>query len=352
MNEGAVSIGGGGRGWISSARRQAYPAAPTLPAGTPSRYKPAMTDTPVIVAALYRFARLDHYESLRKPLAELCCKAGLKGTLLLAPEGINGTVAGPRAGIDAMLAFLRAQPELAGLDHRESHAGTMPFYRLKVRLKKEIVTMGVPGTDPTHIVGTYVAPEDWNDLIDDPDTVVIDTRNDYEVRVGTFRNAVDPQTKAFHEFPDWVRRNANALDGRKIAMFCTGGIRCEKATAFVRSLGHEAVYHLKGGILNYLETVPEAQSAWRGECFVFDERVSVSHGLRPGSHTLCRACRHPLSPEDLRSEAYRPGVRCPRCVGAFSEADRARFAERQRQVEMAHARGERHIGEGPWDGDG
>ena len=311
-----------------------------------------MTDTPVIVAALYRFARLDRYEALKTPLAELCCKAGLKGTLLLAPEGINGTVAGPRAGIDAMLAFLRAQPELAGLEHKESHAGTMPFYRLKVRLKKEIVTMGVTDTDPTHIVGTYVAPGDWNALIADPDTVVIDTRNDYEVAIGTFDGAVDPRTGAFREFPDWVRRNANALDGKKIAMFCTGGIRCEKATAFVKSLGHADVFHLKGGILKYLEQVPEAESRWRGECFVFDERVSVGHGLRPGSHTLCRACRHPLSPEDLRSEAYRQGVQCPRCVGAFSEADRARFAERQRQVELAHARGERHIGDGPRDGDG
>ncbi|WP_306117576.1 MULTISPECIES: rhodanese-related sulfurtransferase [unclassified Roseitalea] len=302
---------------------------------------------PIVVAALYHFARLDRFESLRKPLAELCCKAGLKGTLLLASEGINGTVAGPRAGIDAMLAFLRAQPEFAGLEHKESYAPNMPFYRLKVRLKSEIVTMGVPDTDPTQIVGTYVAPDEWNALIADPDTIVIDTRNDYEVKVGTFEGAVNPETASFREFPDWVRRNENRLRGRKIAMFCTGGIRCEKATAFVRSLGHDDVFHLKGGILKYLETVPEAESTWRGECFVFDERVSVGHGLAPGHHRLCRACRHPLSPQDMRSAHFRNGVQCPHCVGKFSDDDRARFAERQRQVDLARARGARHIGAEP-----
>jgi len=312
-----------------------------------------MTETPpIVVAALYHFARLDRYEAFKQPLAELCCRHGLKGTLLLASEGVNGTLAGPRAGIDAMLAFLRAQPELAGLEHKESFADTMPFYRLKVRLKREIVTMGVPDTDPTRIVGTYVAPEDWNDLISDPDTLVIDTRNDYEVKIGTFEGAVNPQTQTFREFPDWVRRNENALRGKKIAMFCTGGIRCEKATAFVRSLGHEEVYHLKGGILKYLETVPEPASTWNGECFVFDERVAVGHGLSPGTHALCRACRHPLSPEEMASPEYREGVQCPHCVGRFSDADRARFAERQRQVELAHRRGERHIGDGPWPADG
>ncbi|WP_375566037.1 rhodanese-related sulfurtransferase [Oceaniradius stylonematis] len=310
-----------------------------------------MTDKPVIVAALYHFARLDTYRELQKPLAELCCKAGLKGTLLLASEGINGTVAGPRAGIDAMLAFLRARPELAGLEYKESFADTMPFYRLKVRLKKEIVTMGVPGTDPTRIVGTYVAPEDWNDLIADPNTIVVDTRNDYEVKIGTFENAVNPETTTFREFPDWVRRNENALRGKKIAMFCTGGIRCEKATAFVKSLGHDDVFHLKGGILKYLETVPEAQSAWRGECFVFDERVSVGQGLAQGTHRLCRACGAPLSPEDLRSPDYRAGVQCGHCAGTMSEADRARFEERQRQVELARERGTRHIGDGSQPGD-
>lgn len=317
-----------------------------------SGYNRAMTDTPVIVVALYHFARLDRYKALQKPLAELCCKAGLKGTLLLASEGINGTVAGPRAGIEAMLAFLRAQPELSALEHKQSTAPKMPFYRLKVRLKSEIVTMGVPETDPTQIVGTYVAPEQWNELIADPDTIVVDTRNDYEVQIGTFEGAIDPQTKAFREFPDWVRRNENLLKGKKIAMFCTGGIRCEKATAFVKSLGHDKVFHLKGGILKYLEDVPEAQSTWHGECFVFDERVAVTHGLEVGTHSLCRACRHPLSPEDLRSPDYAVGVQCPHCVGQFSDEDRARFAERQKQVDLAHRRGERHIGDGPWADDG
>lgn len=302
-----------------------------------------MTDKPVIVAALYHFARLDTYRELQKPLAELCCKAGLKGTLLLASEGINGTVAGPRAGIDAMLAFLRARPELAGLEHKESFADTMPFYRLKVRLKKEIVTMGVPGTDPTRIVGTYVAPEDWNDLIADPDTIVVDTRNDYEVKIGTFENAVNPETATFREFPDWVRRNENALRGKKIAMFCTGGIRCEKATAFVKSLGHDDVFHLKGGILKYLEEVPKDQSTWQGECFVFDGRVSVGHGLREGPHRLCHACRRPILPADMDRPDYEEGVSCHHCVHETSDADKARFRERQKQIALAEARGERHI---------
>lgn len=302
---------------------------------------------PVIIAALYHFARFDRYQSFQKPLAALCCDAGLKGTLLLASEGINGTVAGSRQGIDRMLAFLRAQPEFRDLEHKESPATTMPFYRLKVRVKNEIVTMGVPDTDPTRIVGTYVEPQDWNALIADPDTVVIDTRNNYEVQIGTFENAVNPETAAFRDFPDWAQRNENTLRGKKVAMFCTGGIRCEKATAYMKSLGHDEVFHLKGGILKYLETVPESESTWRGECFVFDERVAVTHGLEVGSHTLCRACRHPLSPEDLRAPSFAPGVQCPHCVGQFSDEDRARFAERQRQVELANTRGERHIGDGP-----
>lgn len=316
---------------------------------TTTHTKTIGTNDAIVVAALYHFARFDRYRSFQKPLAALCCKAGLRGTLLLASEGINGTVAGSRQAIDTMLAFLRAQPEFANLEHKESKARTMPFYRLKVRLKSEIVTMGVPGTDPTGIVGTYVEPEDWNALIADPDTIVVDTRNDYEVQIGTFRNAVNPHTDTFREFPDWAKRNENVLRGKKIAMFCTGGIRCEKATAYVKALGHEDVFHLKGGILKYLETVPRQDSRWDGECFVFDERVSVGHGLEPGTHTLCRACRHPLSPQDLRTAEYQPGIQCPHCIGKFSDADRKRFAERQKQVELANARGERHIGDGPFD---
>lgn len=299
----------------------------------------------IVVAALYHFARFERFEALQAPLTELCQANKIVGTLLLASEGINGTIAGTRDGIDSVLSFIRGLPEFAGLEHKESHADKLPFYRLKVRLKKEIVAMGVPETDPTKIVGTYVDPEDWNSLITDPDTVVIDTRNDYEIKVGTFQNAINPETDAFREFPDWVKRNENLLKGKKIAMFCTGGIRCEKSTAYVKSLGYDDVFHLKGGILKYLEEVPEEESTWDGECFVFDERVAVKHGLELGDHKLCRACRHPLSPEDLRSDKFVAGVSCHHCFDKYSEADRARFAERQKQSELAAKRGKRHIGD-------
>ncbi|MEN0001028.1 MAG: rhodanese-related sulfurtransferase [Pseudomonadota bacterium] len=302
----------------------------------------------IVVAALYHFTRLPHFAEIQAPLQQLCERHGIKGTLLLADEGINGTVAGSRQAVDNLMAWLWARPEFAGLEHKESYAPAMPFYRLKVRLKKEIVTMGVPGTDPTKIVGTYVEPEDWNALIADPETILIDTRNDYEVQIGTFDGAVNPHTAAFREFPDWVARNENALKGKKIAMFCTGGIRCEKSTAYMKSLGYDDVFHLKGGILRYLENVPSDQSKWNGQCFVFDERVSVGHELEVGPHTLCRACRHPLSPEDLRSKHFVEGVSCSHCIDKFSSEDRARFAMRQRQVELAHKRGERHIGDGQW----
>ncbi|MEO0544286.1 MAG: rhodanese-related sulfurtransferase [Pseudomonadota bacterium] len=304
--------------------------------------------TDIVVAALYHFTRLPEFAELQTPLHSLCEESDIKGTLLLASEGINGTVAGSRDAIDTLINWLRKKPEFAGLEHKESYAPAMPFYRLKVRLKKEIVTMGVPGTDPTKIVGTYVEPEDWNELINDPDTIVIDTRNDYEVQIGTFDGAINPHTDAFRQFPDWVARNENLLKGKKIAMFCTGGIRCEKSTAFMKSQGYDDVYHLKGGILKYLENMPKEKSTWNGECFVFDERVSVGHGLRVGPHTLCRACRHPLSPEDLRSPHFKEGVSCAHCINKFSEEDRKRFAMRQRQVELAHKRGQRHIGDGNW----
>ncbi|MCO5065071.1 MAG: rhodanese-related sulfurtransferase [Rhizobiaceae bacterium] len=295
------------------------------------------------VAALYLFTRLSDPAALRQPLATFCCARGIKGTLLLAGEGINGTVAGTARAIDELLAYLKAMPEFAGLEAKFSDASEMPFHRMKVRLKKEIVTMGVPGLDPTD-AGTYVAPADWNALISDPETMVIDTRNAYEVALGTFRNAVDPGTASFTEFPAWVDRHHNALAGRKVAMFCTGGIRCEKATAYLKSVGLPNVYHLKGGILKYLEEVPETQSLWDGECFVFDERVSVGHGLEVGDAELCRACRHPLTAQERSSPHYVEGVSCPHCAEQRSEADRARYAERHRQVELAGRRGRKHIG--------
>ena len=300
---------------------------------------------PIRVAALYRFARLDAFEDLRAPLAAFCCGRGIKGTLLLAHEGINGTVAGSEADIAALIEHLGYIEGLAGLEVKYSAASEMPFHRMKVRLKREIVTMGVEDIDPAKSAGTYVAPADWNALVSDPDTILIDTRNAYEVSIGTFKGAVDPATSSFREFPAWVEAHRAELDGRRIAMFCTGGIRCEKATAYVKSLGFEDVFHLKGGILKYLEEVPAAQSLWQGECFVFDERVSVSHGLVEGEAELCRACRHPLTGDDRQSPKYAAGVSCPHCFDDRSDEDRQRYAERQRQVELAQAQGRGpHIG--------
>ena len=300
------------------------------------------------IAAFYKFFSFPDFEARKADLAQLLCGAGVKGTVLLAAEGVNGTIAGTADGIETALSALRAIPGAADLEAKFSEADEMPFLRLKVRLKKEIVTMGVPGTDPNALVGTYVEANEWNDLISDPDTVLIDTRNDYEYAIGTFEGAIDPETKTFREFPDWFREFRAKLEaeGRspKVAMFCTGGIRCEKATSFVKSEGIEDVFHLKGGILKYLETVPETDSKWRGECFVFDERVSVGHGLKLGDHSLCRACRRPLSREDLAHEQFVEGVSCHRCHDERSEEQRARYSERHRQAALADARGQDHIG--------
>ncbi len=253
-----------------------------------------------VVAALYRFVTLDDFREMREPLLDTCLEAGTRGTLLLAREGINGTIAGSREGIDRVLAWLRADPRLADLEHKESFDDHQPFYRMKVKLKKEIVTMGVPGVDPNQRVGTYVKPQDWNALVNDPEVLLLDTRNDYEVDIGTFEGAVDPHTVNFREFPEYVRRNLDPAQHRKVAMFCTGGIRCEKASAFMLNEGFEEVYHLEGGILKYLEEVPESESTWRGECFVFDNRVAVDHQLRKGSYDQCYGCRHPITEEDKR----------------------------------------------------
>ena len=297
-----------------------------------------------VIAALYHFTKLDDPAALRGPLLDLCLAQGVKGSLLLAGEGVNGTIAGPRAGIDAVLAHLRALPGCAGLEWKESHAGDMPFGRMKVKLKREIVTMGVPGVDPRASVGHYVAPQDWNTLIAAPDVAVIDTRNDYEVGLGTFRGAVDPGTRSFRDFPAWWQANRERFHNKRIAMFCTGGIRCEKSTNYLLSQGISDVFHLKGGILKYLEDVPAAQSLWQGECYVFDARVSVGHGLAPGANSSCGACRRPVTPEGRAHPDYEEGVCCAACVNDYSEADRARFRERQRQMELARARGEKHLG--------
>jgi UPF0176 protein len=304
--------------------------------------------TPVCVAALYRFARFSDCAGLRAPLDRQCREQGVRGTLLLAPEGINGTIAGSAEGVAAVLAHIRGLPDCADLDVKFSTAAAMPFHRMKVRVKREIVTMGEPDIDPRAAAGTYLEAEEWNALVSDPDTVVIDTRNDYEVAVGTFAGAIDPKTPSFRDFPAWFRGERQRLLGRgrqpKVAMFCTGGIRCEKSTAFLKAEGVEKVFHLKGGILRYLETVPQEESLWQGECFVFDERVTVGHGLAPGSHALCRACRQPVSPEGLASPLYEEGASCAACHSERTEAQRESYRERHRQELLAAKRGRSHVG--------
>jgi len=304
-----------------------------------------MTQNIFTVAALYCFAPLERYRDLQSPLLDLCKRHGVKGTLLLAHEGINGTIAGREEGIKAVVDFITAQPELTQPELKYSHAAEMPFHRMKVRLKREIVTMGVEGIDPRHMAGTYVAPEQWNALIADEDTIVIDTRNDYEYAIGSFSGAIDPQIKTFRDFPDWLKNHEEQLrKAKKIAMFCTGGIRCEKSTAYAKSLGFDEVYHLQGGILKYLETVPPEQSLWDGQCFVFDERVSVGHGLAQGDLSLCRACRRPLATQDRLDPHFEEGVSCATCYEERNEADRARYRQRQNQIALAEKRGHPHIG--------
>ena len=296
------------------------------------------------VAALYRFTPLLDCAALVAPLAATARANGIKGTLLLAREGINGTLAGPAAGMEVMLAALRALPGCSALEAKHSTAATMPFHRLKVRVKQEIVTMGQPDIDPTS-AGTYVAPEDWNDFICQPGTLLIDTRNDYEVAIGSFAGAIDPQTPSFRDFPAWFAANRDAIAAApRVAMFCTGGIRCEKSTAFLKAQGVKDVHHLHGGILKYLETVPPEDSLWQGECFVFDERVSVGHALAPGTHQLCRACRRPVSPDDRASPLFEAGISCPACHASRTETQRAGYRERHRQEQLAQQRGVAHVG--------
>jgi len=296
------------------------------------------------IAALYHFTRFTDPAAFRGPLLDLCQAQGVKGSLLLAAEGINGTIAGPRAGIDAVLAHIRALPGCADLTHKEAQADIPPFGRMKVRIKREIVTMGQPDVDPRARVGHYVAPQDWNDLISQPDVAVIDTRNDYEVAIGSFDGAIDPHTTSFGEFPAWWEANKDRFHNKRIAMFCTGGIRCEKSTNYLLGQGLEEVYHLQGGILQYLEDVPQDQSLWQGGCFVFDQRVAVGHGLQPTGHLMCHACRRPLDPADTQRPEYEDGVQCHHCVDEFDADRRERFRERQRQITLAEQRGTAHMG--------
>lgn len=302
---------------------------------------------PIVVAALYHFVDLPGFREFREPLLSTCLDLGLKGTLLLAEEGINGTVSGTRSGIDALLAFLRSQPGLAAIEWKESAHQDKPFYRMKVKLKKEIVTMGVSGIDPNRLVGRYVEPSDWNNLIADPDVLLVDTRNDYEYEIGTFEGAIDPKTTTFREFPAYVETQLAEHKNKKIAMFCTGGIRCEKASAYMLEQGFAEVYHLKGGILNYLEQVPEEDSLWRGECFVFDNRVAVNHRLEKGRYDQCHGCRHPITEQDKLHAQYQKGVCCHKCFDQLTPDQKERFAERQKQVELAKRRQEPHIGAAP-----
>jgi len=298
----------------------------------------------IVVAALYQFAVMPDYAHLQAPLLQSCLNNGVFGTILLASEGINGTIAGSRQGIDAVVAHIHADERLRQLEYKESHAVTMPFHRMKVRLKREIVALGVPEVNPACDAGTYVKPQDWNALISAPDVVVIDTRNDYEVAIGTFEGALNPNTKTFRELPKRIANEDSLKAKPKVAMFCTGGIRCEKSTAYMRSLGFTEVFHLEGGILKYLETVPEEESLWRGECFVFDGRVSVKHRLELGSYDLCHGCRQPLSVEEAKDVRFVPGGCCPKCHDTVTEEQLERFAERQKQIELARQRGERHLG--------
>jgi UPF0176 protein len=300
------------------------------------------------VAALYCFAPFADIAALRTSLESVCREQGIRGTLLLAHEGINGTIAGPSERVDVVLEHIRRLPGCSDLEVKVSSADAMPFHRMKVRIKREIVTMGEPDVDPAAHAGTYVEPEDWNALISDEGTIVIDTRNEYEVAVGSFVGAINPKTSSFRDFPAWFRSARDELLGQgkppRVAMFCTGGIRCEKSTAFLKQEGVEEVHHLKGGILKYLERVPEEASLWRGECFVFDERVTIGHGLKRGTHELCRACRRPLNGQDLASPHFEAGVSCAACHSVRSEEQRASYRERHRQQTLAEAEGRRHVG--------
>ena len=309
----------------------------------------SQTQPQYLTAALYKFVALPDCAALQAPIHQSCEAHQIKGTILLAAEGINGTIAGLPENIHKVLHFLRTDGQFKGafanLEHKESFADEHPFYRMKVKLKNEIVTMGVPSVNPNNTVGTYVKPEDWNALISDPDVILLDTRNDYEVHIGTFKGAVDPKTTTFREFPEYVAQNLDKTKHKKVAMFCTGGIRCEKASSYMLEQGFDEVYHLQGGILKYLETVPEAESLWQGECFVFDQRVAVKHGLEVGEFDQCYACRMPLSPDERLHPHYTPGISCPHCYSTISEEKKKSLTERQKQVILAKQRGKAHIGE-------
>ena len=298
----------------------------------------------IVVCALYRFVALENHQQIQQPLLNIMESNAVKGTLLLASEGINGTIAGSRESIDNVLNWLKLDPRFTKLTTKESFDESNPFYRTKVKLKKEIVTMGIEGIDPNRTVGSYVKPKDWNALISDPEVLLVDTRNDYEISIGTFENAVDPKTTNFREFPQYVKDNLDPEKHKKVAMFCTGGIRCEKSTAYLKEQGFDEVYHLEGGVLKYLEEVSEEETMWKGECFVFDNRVSVNHQLEKGQYDQCHGCRLPITEEDKQSEKYIKGICCHHCFDSITEDQKQRFSEREKQMRLAEQRGQAHIG--------
>ncbi|MEO0539946.1 MAG: rhodanese-related sulfurtransferase [Cyanobacteria bacterium P01_A01_bin.105] len=295
-----------------------------------------------LIVTFYKFVTLTDCDRLRSILLELCVQQGIRGTILLANEGMNATLAGPQNGINAILGFLHTDERFADLNHKESWADSAPFDRMKVKIKREIVTLGNPAANPAEQAGTYVEPEDWNQIIADPDVVVVDTRNTYEVGIGSFQHAQNPHTESFREFPNYVKQQLDPIKHKKVAMFCTGGIRCEKASAYLLKQGFEQVYHLKGGILKYLETVPADESLWEGECFVFDDRVTVQHDLAPGSYAICYGCGHPVSASDRNADAYEPGVSCPHCIDGLTTEKRDRLRLRQQQRTLNEA-AEKHV---------
>ena len=301
-----------------------------------------------LTVAFYHFVTLDKKNNIQEHIYNFCEANNIKGTILLADEGINGTISGKEKNIRDFLIFIKKEGLFNGvfskLEHKESWASKNPFYRMKVRLKKEIVALGVDGVSPTKNVGKYVKPEEWNNLISDPNTIIIDTRNHYEVDIGTFKNATNPNTSTFRELPSFIEENLDPKTPKKIAMFCTGGIRCEKATSLMLDKGFKDVYHLEGGILKYLETIDEDKSLWEGECFVFDQRVAVTHGLNEGKYDQCYACRHPLSPDEMNSSHYIKGISCPYCYNKLTNEKKSSVIERQKQIELAKLRGEDHIG--------
>ena len=304
--------------------------------------------TSFLTTAFYHFITLDNIKSLKTIIQDYCDNKSLKGTILLAQEGINGTISGKEDDILGFHKFIKKDQKFSNafknLEYKSSWSNENPFYRMKVRLKKEIVALGIPEVSPTIKVGKYVKPEDWNSLINDPDVILIDTRNNYEVDIGTFNNAINPKTTSFREFPQYVKNNLKSKENKKIAMFCTGGIRCEKASSYMIEKGFKEVYHLQGGILKYLEEVPKEKSLWQGECFVFDQRVAVTNELKEGQYSQCYACRHPLSPEEMKSSHYNEGISCSYCIKKTSEVKKNNLKERQKQIYLAKARGEEHIG--------